>query len=67
MRLPSYHHGFESQANHLCFNQIIFECRKDENKQKEAGIGPFLKILNLMKLLVTICLQIIARLRKVSE
>ena len=33
LRLPSCHSGLESQAYHLRFYQ-------DENKQKEAGIGP---------------------------
>ena len=48
LRLPSSHPGFESQAYHLCFFQIIYlsfelGCEKNENKQKEAGIGPFKK------------------------
>ena len=47
LRLPSCRHGFKSQAHHLCFYQILFELwhlgRKDENKQKEAGIGRFKK------------------------
>ena len=46
LRLPSCRPGFESQAHHLSFYQFIFELyhvEKDENKQKEAGIGPFLK------------------------
>ena len=45
LRLPSCRPGFESQAHHLSFYQFIFELyhvEKDENKQKEAGIGPFL-------------------------
>ena len=37
LRLPSCGPRFESQAHHLCFFQ------KNENKQKEAGIGPFKK------------------------
>ena len=44
--LPSCRHGFESQAHHLWFHQFIKKivyCRKDENKQKEAEIGPYLK------------------------
>ena len=44
LRLPSCRPGFESQAHHLSFYQFIFELyhvEKDENKQKEAGIGPF--------------------------
>ena len=48
LSLPSSHPGFESQAYHLCFFQIIYlsfelGCEKNENKQKEAGIGPFKK------------------------
>ena len=37
---------FESQAHHLRFFQFVlwkFKWKKDENKQKEAGIGPFKK------------------------
>ena len=30
---------------------LIFECEENENKQKEAGIGPFLKILFLVCLI----------------
>ena len=51
LRLPSCRPGFESQAHHLCFFsiyivQIVYlsfelECEKNENKRKEAGIGPF--------------------------
>ena len=43
LRLPSCRHGFESQAHHQCFYQFIVSCRKDDNKQKEARIGPFFK------------------------
>ena len=41
--LPSCGPGFESQAVHLCFFQFVIDlwCEKDENKQKEAGIGPY--------------------------
>ena len=44
-RLPSCVPRFDSQAQHLRFFQLIFELRleKDENKQKEVGIGPYLK------------------------
>ena len=40
--------GFVSQAHHLRFyhySQLVlyFSCEKKENKQKEAGIGPFQK------------------------
>ena len=51
LRLPSFRPGFKSQAHHLRFFQFILfkylsfelECEKNENKQKEAGIGPFFK------------------------
>ena len=46
-RLPSCGPGFKSQAHHLCFFQFVLLklwWEKDKNKQKEAGIGPFLKI-----------------------
>ena len=44
--LPSCGPGFESQAHHLCFFQfvllkLLLELEKNENKQKEAGIGPY--------------------------
>ena len=44
LRLPSWGTGFESQAHHLCFFQFVLELwpEKNENKQKEAGIGPFI-------------------------
>ena len=48
LRLPSCRPGFESQAHHLSFYQFIFELyhvEKDENKQKEAGIGPLKKTI----------------------
>ena len=40
--------GFESQAHHLCFIQfmllkLLLGLKKNENKQKEAGIGPYFK------------------------
>ena len=42
LRLPFCCPGFQSQAYHLSFYKIIVvSCRKDENKRKEAGIGPF--------------------------
>ena len=46
--LPSCGPGFESQAQHLCFFQfvllkLLLELEKNENKQKEVGIGPYLK------------------------
>ena len=51
LRLPSCRPGYESQAHHLRFFSIYIvqivnlsfelECEKNENKQKEAGIGPF--------------------------
>ena len=47
LRLPSCRPGFESQAHHLCFFNLYLsfelECEKNENKQKEAGIGPLKK------------------------
>ena len=48
LRLPSCGPRFESQAHHLCFFQfvllkLLLELGKNENKQKEAGIGPYLK------------------------
>ena len=44
LRLPSRGPGFESQALHLHFFQLLKLYRENnENKQKEAGIGPFLK------------------------
>ena len=44
LHLPSCGPGFESQAHHLCFFQFILlklYRENDENKQKEARIGPF--------------------------
>ena len=43
LRLPSCGPGFESQAHHLRFFQFVLKLyqEKNENKQKEAGIGPF--------------------------
>ena len=36
--------GFKSQAHHLfVLLKLLFELEKNENKQKEAGIGPYLK------------------------
>ena len=46
LRLPSCSPGFKSQALHLCFFQFVLlklYRENNENKQKEAGIGPFLK------------------------
>ena len=46
LRLPSCGPGFESQAHHLRFFQfVLMKLYRDnnENKQKEIGIGPFLK------------------------
>ena len=38
--LTSYCPGFESQAQHQCFYQLIFmSCRRDKYKQKWPGIG----------------------------
>ena len=44
LRLPSCGPGFKSQAHQLRFFQFVFlklYWENDENKQKEAGIGPF--------------------------
>ena len=44
LRLPSCGPGFKSQALHLCFFQFVLLKLyrvNNENKQKEAGIGPF--------------------------
>ena len=37
--------GFESNHRHILLNiyLLLTVCRKDENKEKEAGNGPFLK------------------------
>ena len=40
LRLPSSHPEFESQA--LVF-VLCLPCEENENKQKEAGFGPFFK------------------------
>ena len=52
LRLPSCHPGFESQPHHLRFYQnkdkfvlyLHMHCEKNEDKQKEAGFGPFKKL-----------------------
>ena len=46
-RLPSCGPRIESQAHHLRFFQILlnWEWKKDKNKRKKAGIGPYLKNL----------------------
>ena len=44
LRLPSCGPGFESQVHHLHFFQFVLlklYRENNENKQKEAGIGPF--------------------------
>ena len=46
LHLPSCGPGFESQALHLRFFQFVLlklYQENNENKQKEAGIGPFKK------------------------
>ena len=45
LSLPSFGCKFESHAHHLSFFKFVlkFVWEKDENKQKEAGIGPFYK------------------------
>ena len=45
-RLPSCGSAFESQAQHQnaifdLYTYLSMEYEKNENKQKEAGIGPF--------------------------
>ena len=51
LRLPSCGPGIESQAHHLCFFQFVLKLKreKNQNKQKEAGIGPFLKRISLIR------------------
>ena len=57
LRLPYCGPGFESQAHHLRFFQfvllkLLLELEKNENKQKEAGIGPyFFKKMKLVRLI----------------
>ena len=51
LRLPSCGPGFKSLAHHLHFFQflllkLLLELEKNENKQEEAGIGPYLKKTN---------------------
>ena len=53
LRLPSCCPGFESQAGHLCFYHLpktkfvlYLSCEKNENRQKEAGFDPFLRLWN---------------------
>ena len=44
LRLPSYRHGFESQANHECFNQYIFNLYHVEKtiiNKKRPGLANF--------------------------
>ena len=43
LHLPSRCPGFESQARHLCFHQIIKMCNVEKTKinQKEAVMDPF--------------------------
>ena len=46
LRLPSCHPRFEPQAHHLHFKAFEVKfvyCERNENKQKEAGFGPFKK------------------------
>ena len=55
LRLPFCGPGFDSQALHLRFFQFVLlklYRENNENKQKEAGIGPFLKnnITNLAEI-----------------
>ena len=58
LRLPSCGPGFESQAIHLCFFQFVLlklYRENNENKQKEARIGPFFKKINPLKRLIKFC------------
>ena len=55
LRLPTCRPRFESQAHHICFYHLVIvkvvlylSCEKNENKQKEAGIGPFKKHVQKM-------------------
>ena len=44
LRLPSYSPGIESQAQHLIsIWKFELQYKKDEYKQKEDGIGPYVK------------------------
>ena len=50
-------HGFDSRRrildghfSHLFFVKIVMFVLKDENKQKEAGVGPFFKDKKLAKI-----------------
>ena len=57
LRLPSCGPGFESLAHHLCFFQFVLlklYQENNENKQKEAGIGPYVKKNNKQKTIETI-------------
>ena len=52
LRLPSCVPGFDSQALHLRFFQFVLlklYRENNENKQKEAGIGPFKKNIVIFK------------------
>ena len=43
LRLPSGGPWFKSQVLHLRFVHLKYIVLKDENKQKEAGFGPYLE------------------------
>ena len=46
LHLPSYGPGFEFQAHYVHFFQFVLlklYQENNENKQQEAGIGPFFK------------------------
>ena len=47
LRLPSCGPGFESQAHHQFVLLKLYQ-ENNENKQKEAGIGPYLKKLKYL-------------------
>ena len=51
--LPSCHLGFESHAQYQHFYQFVFElCHVEKTKinEKEAGIGPFFKKIDVIRL-----------------
>ena len=59
LRLPFCCPGFQSQAYHLSFYKIIgVSCRKDENKRKEAGIGPFF-FKKILEKLLSVLIQLL--------
>ena len=53
--------GFESSHRQLLLNiySLLTFCRKDENKEKEAGNGPFLRLVAIIFILVEGFIKII--------